>query len=154
MKVAYFSEMSLPTYKTTRRQHIPEGTYMITLNLLKIFDSDMQLQDTNTQTLKTPDNVERIQECRETKLSRKNRGTCLDHMNFKHDSWQNFLAIWVIMLTIIWLSYNPAPILHIKKHAICKMLMYVLLKIINLKMAISAETCSWELDNKHLSTTN
>jgi len=45
----------VPTYKTTRWQHIPEGTYMITLNLLKIFDSDvMHLQDTNTKTLRHP----------------------------------------------------------------------------------------------------
>ena len=55
MEVAYSSEMSVPNYKTMRRQHIPEGTYMITLNLLKIFDSDiMQLQDSNTETLRHP----------------------------------------------------------------------------------------------------
>jgi hypothetical protein len=52
MEVAYSSEMLLPPYKTTRRQHIPEDTYMITSNLLKIFDSEfMQLQDSNTPTL-------------------------------------------------------------------------------------------------------
>jgi len=63
---------------------MPEGTHMITLNLLKIFDSDvMQLQDSNTQ---TPENSERIQECGETKLSRINRGAYLDHINFIYDS--------------------------------------------------------------------
>jgi hypothetical protein len=40
MEVAYYSEMLLPTYKTTRRQHIPEDTYMITLNLYKYIQRD------------------------------------------------------------------------------------------------------------------
>jgi hypothetical protein len=87
MKVLYSSEMLLPTYKTTRRKHIPKDTYIITLNLLKIFDSEfMQLQDSVLKHSKTPENEERVQECKERKLSQINRGAFFDHINFKRDS--------------------------------------------------------------------
>jgi hypothetical protein len=58
MEVAYSSEMLLPIYKPTRRQHetitlIHVNTSMINLNLSKILDSEfMELQDSSTQRLK------------------------------------------------------------------------------------------------------
>jgi hypothetical protein len=85
MEITHSSEMLPPTYKTTRRQHIPEDTYMIILNLLKIFLLGVHAASSLKHS-KTPENVVRVQECRETKLSQTNRGAFFDHINFKHDS--------------------------------------------------------------------